>query len=82
MNLQEKLDRLRKGIEEQAPKEAVDIMHRATEDLEKSSILDGTVKVGDEAPEFSLQNADGKEFRLKELLSEGPVVLTFYRGKW
>jgi len=82
MNLQEKLDRLRKGIEEQAPKEAVDIMHRATDDLEKSSILDGTLKVGDEAPDFSLQNADGKKIRLQELLAEGPVVLTFYRGKW
>ena len=82
MSLQEKLDRLSKSIEEQAPKEAVDIMHRATDDLEKSSILDGTVKTGDEAPDFSLKNADGKTFRLQELLSEGPVVLTFYRGKW
>lgn len=82
MNLPEKLARLKKNIEGQAPKEAVEIMHRATEDLEKSSILDHTVKAGDEAPDFSLENADGKEFRLKELLVNGPVVLSFYRGKW
>jgi hypothetical protein len=82
MGLQEKLTRLRKGFEAQAPKEVVEIMHRATNDLEKSGILDGTVKVGDQAPDFSLKNADGQEFSLKNLLSHGPVVLSFYRGKW
>ncbi len=82
MGLQQKLDTLKKGFEGQAPKEVVEIMHRATADLEKSGILDATVQVGDEAVDFSLKNADGKEFRLKELLSQGPVVLSFYRGKW
>jgi peroxiredoxin len=47
-----------------------------------SGILEQTVKVGDRAPDFSLTNADGQEFRLQELLSEGPIVLSFYRGKW
>ena len=82
MKLQKKLNGLKKGFVAQAPKEIVEIMHRATDDLEKSGILDGTVKVGDQAPDFALQNADGQEFRLKELLSQGPVVLSFYRGKW
>jgi len=82
MGLQEKLTRLRKGFEAQAPKEVVEIMHRSTNNLEKSGILDGTVKVGDQAPDFSLKNADGQEFSLKNLLSHGPVVLSFYRGKW
>jgi hypothetical protein len=82
MGLQEKLTRFRKGFEAQAPKEVVEIMHRATDDLEKSGILDSTVKVGDQAPDFSLKNAEGQEFSLKDLLSHGPVVLSFYRGKW
>jgi hypothetical protein len=82
MRLQQKLDALKKGFEGQAPKKDVEIMHRATADLEKSGILEETVQVGDEAPDFSLKNADGKEFSLKELLSEGPLVLSFYRGKW
>ena len=82
MGLQQKLDALKKGFEAQAPKEFVEIMHRATEDLKKSGILDGAVKVGDQAPDFSLKNADGQEFSLKDLLSHGPVVLSFYRGKW
>ena len=82
MGLQEKLSRLKNGFESQAPKEVVRVMHRATDDLEKSGILDTTVKVGDQAPDFSLKNADGREFSLKDLLSLGPVVLSFYRGKW
>ena len=82
MELQQKLDALKKGVEAQAPKEAVEIMHRATEDLEQSGILDGTVRVGDQAPNFSLRNADGQEFSLKNLFSQGPVVLSFYRGIW
>lgn len=82
MSLQEKLNATKKGIEAQAPKEVVDIMHRATDDLHNSGILEQTVKVGDRAPDFSLTNADGQEFRLRELLSQGPVVLSFYRGKW
>ena len=82
MGLQEKLTRLKKGFESQAPKEIVEVMHRATADLEKSGILDSTVKVGDQAPDFSLKTAEDQEFSLKDLLSHDPVVLSFYRGKW
>ena len=39
-------------------------------------------KVGDTAPEFSLTATDGRSLGLKELLFEGPIVLTFYRGSW
>jgi hypothetical protein len=82
MELQKKLSGLKKGFEAQAPKEVVEIMHRATDDLRNSGILDQTLRVGDRAVDFSLTNAGGQEFRLQELLSEGPVVLSFYRGKW
>ncbi len=82
MSLQEKLDAYKQGMTKKAPKEALDIMHRATEDLRNSAIMDGVVKVGDPAPEFELQNSSGNRIRLKDLLSEGPLVLSFYRGKW
>jgi peroxiredoxin len=35
MSLQEKLDAYKAGMVKKAPKEALDIMHRATEDLRK-----------------------------------------------
>ena len=40
------------------------------------------LKVGDKAPDFSLPDAFEKQVRFADLLSEGPVVLTFYRGAW
>jgi hypothetical protein len=82
MSLQEKINAYKEGMVKKAPKEALDIMHRATEDLRNSAIMEGVVKVGDPAPEFELQNAAGKPIRLKDLLSDSPLVLSFYRGKW
>ena len=82
MSLQEKLDAYKAGMVKNAPKEALEIMHRATEDLRKSAIMDGVVKVGDTAPEFELINTAQKPVRLDDFLSGGPLVLSFYRGKW
>ena len=42
-----------------------------------------TVKVGDPAPDFELQDAHGASYRLSELVQRGPVVLEFFRsGGW
>ena len=82
MNLQQKLDAQKKKTEASAPKEFLDIMHRATEDLVKSGIMDHIVKKGDKAPDFSLNDINGNIVNLKEKLSVGPVVLGFYRGRW
>ena len=82
MKLQEKLDAIKKGFQEQAPRQVLDIMHRAVEDLKNSGILDQTVKVGDQAPDFNLNNSKGQPVTLKKLLASGPLVLGFYRGRW
>jgi hypothetical protein len=82
MSLQEKLDAYKAGMVKMAPKKALEIMHRATEDLRNSAVMDGVVTVGDSAPQFELQNVAGELTRLKDLLSGGPLVLSFYRGKW
>jgi peroxiredoxin len=37
---------------------------------------------GDEAPEFEVVGLDGQSLRSLELLSDGPVIVTFYRGAW
>lgn len=82
MTLREKMDAFKKDMEDQAPKEALEIMHRATHELANSGILDEAVKVGDRAPAFSLENASGEYIGLENLIARGPVVLSFYRGKW
>jgi len=82
MKLQEKMDAYKKGMQAKAPKEALEIMHRATETLRNSGILERAVKVGDKAPAFGLENTSGDIVSLDSLLSKGPLVLAFYRGKW
>ena len=82
MSLQEKLNAKKKEFQSSAPKEALDIMHRATEDLSNSGIMDRILRVGDTAPDFTLNNADGRPVRLQEVLSQQVVVLSFYRGRW
>jgi peroxiredoxin len=37
--------------------------------------------VGSTAPDFELQDADGKSYRLSEALGRGPVVLVFYKAE-
>lgn len=39
-------------------------------------------KAGDIAPDFSLTATDGQPLTLDEVLSNGPAILTFYRGSW
>ena len=40
------------------------------------------VKVGDRAPDFTLENMDGKAISLSDFRGKMNVVLVFYRGHW
>ena len=42
--------------------------------------MQGTVKVGDKAPDFTLTANDGKKYTLSELTGEGAVAVMFYRS--
>ena len=81
MRLQDKLDEYKKSFLDKAPPEAVAVMQKATEDLKNSRILDKVLKTGESAPEFSLPNENGNLVELKSLLSQGPLVISFYRGQ-
>ncbi len=82
MNLQERLQKIKDGSADRIPKEDREIMHRATEDLQNSDILNRAVKEGDKAPDFTLENTKGEAVHLGSLLKDGPVVLSFFRGNW
>ena len=82
MTLQEKLDEYRAKFQAQVPKEVLQVMHQATEDLRNSGILAAVRRVGDPAPEFALPNVRGEPVRSGDLLAKGPLVVSFYRGKW
>jgi len=50
--------------------------------LMDSDVAAKAKSVGDHAPDFNLPNVRGGETRLSELLKQGPVVVSFYRGGW
>jgi hypothetical protein len=80
--LAERLNTIRQGADKRIPPDKRAIMHRATDDLRASGIMDGVIKVGDPLPPFALKNAFGQEVRSSELLANGPLVLTVFRGSW
>jgi AhpC/TSA family len=82
MALREKLDSIREMAKTRIPPEARTTMERSIEQLRASGIMTGVAKVGQPAPDFALPNAAGQEVSLKALLARGPVVLSFYRGRW
>jgi hypothetical protein len=87
MTLQQRLDAFKATFESgappyNAPRAAIDTMHRTTEDLQRSRLAERALKVGDLAPAFELTNQDGKLVRSADLLADGPLVITFFRGHW
>ena len=82
MSLEEKLAAIREIAKTRQPPEVRAVMHQATEDLRGSGIMDRVVKVGAPAPDFTLPNQTGHPVSLAVLRARGPVVLSFYRGRW
>lgn len=82
MSLEDKLAAIRKMAETRLPPEARAIMHKATEDLRASGIMERIAKVGEVAPDFTLPNAAGEPVSLAGLRARGPAVVSFYRGRW
>ena len=60
MSLEDTLRGIREASEKRIPPERAAIMHRATEDLRASGIMDRVIKPGDPLPPFALPNAHGQ----------------------
>ncbi|KXV54721.1 alkyl hydroperoxide reductase, partial [Gluconobacter japonicus] len=56
--------------------------HRATAELIASGAAEKALKAGDNAPPFTLNDPEGNPVSSADLLSKGPLVISFYRGVW
>ena len=86
-NLQERLDQFKQSFESgappyNAPRGVIEQMHRATAELKASGIEERALKVGDRAPGFTLFNQNHGNVSSTDLLREGPLVISFFRGHW
>lgn len=62
--------------------DVLEMIDVTTADLVASGIAEGALKAGEQAPGFDLPDHLGNRVRLTDLLSDGPVILNFYRGSW
>jgi hypothetical protein len=82
MSLKDELRSLRERAEAKRPPEIMATMRRAVDELRASGAPARVLKVGDAAPPFALPNADERIVDSKALLARGPLIVTFYRGRW
>lgn len=82
MTLTEQLKEYADNSAKRHPGAAQDTMKNAIAALEATDILAKATKTGDQFSNFTLPNAKGEQISLENLLQEGKVVLTFYRGGW
>lgn len=50
--------------------------------LKAKTIESSFLTIGDQAPDFCLENAFGEKKNLKDYLKKGKVILSFFRGGW
>jgi hypothetical protein len=82
MTLADRLQTIKEKSRERIPAESRVIMERAVEDQRRSGAVGRGVKIGERAPEFTLPSAAGHLVTLADVVARGPVVLSFFRGRW
>jgi peroxiredoxin len=87
MTLQSKLDAFKADFEAgkppyNVPPSVIQTMHRATAELVASGAATRALKAGDKAPSFTLNDPEGHPVASADLLANGPLVVSFYRGVW
>ena len=82
MSLQEKLQEISKQSGGKIPDETRHKMARATQELKDSGQAERAVGVGDKMPSFALPNTNDEMISSTDLLKNGDLVVTFYRGVW
>jgi peroxiredoxin len=87
MTLQSKLDAFKADFEAgkppyNVPYSVIETMRRATAELIASGAAQKALKAGNRLPEFTLSDPDGHAVSSTDLLAQGPLVISFYRGVW
>src|SRR3974377_2440797 len=80
-SLSERLDSLAQAVRKLSPPFA-DAVDRLVTRLRQSGVGETAPQVGEPLPPFHLPDEAGRIVSLNELLSKGPVAVTFHRGHW
>jgi peroxiredoxin len=83
ISLQDRLDRITQNTRALVQPERLAVSEKATEDLFNTGIEDRHLRIGAQAPTFTLEDAlTNKPVRSTDLLALGPVIVNFFRGRW
>jgi peroxiredoxin len=80
--LQEQLDEITANTRTLVQPERLAVSERAVEELLLSGAESRILSVGVKAPAFELVDFTGKVVKSADLLSLGPLVISFFRGRW
>ncbi|WP_282014645.1 peroxiredoxin-like family protein [Marinifilum flexuosum] len=80
--LDQELKKIMNDFSQSAPDEVKEIIGKGISTLAESDLLANAIKEGHKAPDFVLTNHQGEKVSLSNMLQNGPVVLTWYRGGW
>ena len=82
MALQDELDRITEQTRSLVQPERLAPGERAIAELFATGAEDHLLEPGMAAPSFSLPDVNGKLVRSEDLLALGPLVVSFFRGRW
>lgn len=82
MSIKPELDAVQDHINKNAPEPVKSAVLTAKDELQQSFQYNKVIQVGNQLPPFYLQNAIGEDQSSADLLAQGPLVITFYRGEW
>ena len=81
-SLQDHLDEITANTRNLVQPERLAVGERAVEELFATRIEENILPVGATAPEFALKDSNNKTVRSADLLSLGPLIIKFFRGRW
>lgn len=82
LSLEQELEQRRTSSEKNIPSEKYAVMKASTESLKAQHLSKKALKTGNHFKHFKLPNAAGSTINSKDLLENGPLVISFYRGGW
>ncbi len=82
-SLQDQLDRITQNTRKLVQPERLAVSEQATAELFNTGIEECVLQAGSVAPDFCLQDTcTGKPVHSADLLALGPLVVSFFRGRW
>lgn len=82
MSLKAQFDAYNVQKEAKLPGDVLALMAQTNEELIAQHIKDNALQVGAKVSNFSLNNHSAEQVELADLLNNGPVIISFYRGNW